>query len=101
MKRHDECSIHLYRIVKRCVLQAVARLTRTLNCSMNLSASRKHFVSLFHVLIAVSQSHGCQAATTCVAGTVGTGSAMTVASHYSHNVSYTLLNILCRIFFLN
>jgi len=55
--------------------------TDLFNELVSIKETRKHFVMLFHVLIAVSQSHGCQAATTCVAGTVGMGSAMTVASH--------------------
>jgi hypothetical protein len=84
-KTHAECPIYLYRIVKKCVLQAVARLTRALtwsvNLSMNLPASGKHFVMVFNVRNVVSPSHGCQAATICVAGIVNTGSAMTVARH--------------------
>lgn len=74
-------AVHLYRIVKRCVVQAEARLARNLTCSIKFSASGNYSVILFDVRIAISMSHGCQAAITCVVGTGGMGSAMTVASH--------------------
>jgi hypothetical protein len=48
---------------------------------MKYAVSRKYFVLLFHVRIVVLQSHACQAATTCVVGTVISRSAMVVASH--------------------